>query len=184
MRRWDMKHAYLSKSNLLTNEVNVDLDVFGAAIVNGIGCHVDSTHVVAIDDRHRSNRQVEFLKKLSQPAALSNSVGHGPVLSLHAGPGDGSLSLGGPRDEVVAEVDAVAQSGATRVRTPSPVRIQVSGERLNVADAQVKTGGKCALQVAQDPFEQGQMWLAWVKEKCALGPCLSILVIKCPTQMV
>lgn len=167
MRRWDMKHAYLSKGNLLTDEVNIDLDVFGAAVVNGIGCHVDSTHVVAVDDRRRSNRHMEFLKKLPQPAALSNSVGHCPVLSLRAGPGDGSLSLGGPRDEVIAEVDAVARSGATGVRTPSPVRIRVSGERLDVADAQVKTGGKRALQVAQDPFEQGQMWLARVMHEKA-----------------
>jgi hypothetical protein len=55
MRRWDMKHVHLSKSNLLTDEVNVDLDVLGVAVMNGIGCHVDNTHVVAVDDRRRSN---------------------------------------------------------------------------------------------------------------------------------
>jgi hypothetical protein len=90
MRRWDMKHAHLSKSNLLTDEVNVDLDVLSAVVVNGIGYHVDNSHVVTVDDRCRSNRHVEFLKKLSQLATLSNSVGHDLVLSLHAGPGDGS----------------------------------------------------------------------------------------------
>jgi hypothetical protein len=31
--------------------------------------------------------------------------------------------------------------------------------------------------VAEDPFEQ-------LKGKCALGPFLSILVIKCPTQVL
>jgi hypothetical protein len=115
-----MKHAYLSKSNLLTDEVNIDLDVFGAAVVNGIGCHVDSTHVVAVDDRRRSNRHMEFLKKLSQPAALSNSVGHCPVLSLRAGPGDGSLSLGGPRDEVIALLAASSSVWHRRLGHPGP----------------------------------------------------------------
>jgi hypothetical protein len=71
MRRWDMKHAHLSKSNLLTDEVNVDLDVLwcGGDERNWLPCRQHSrchsrrpsqkqlTHGVPQEDAAISNTQ-------------------------------------------------------------------------------------------------------------------------------
>jgi hypothetical protein len=48
-----MKHPDLSQSHLVTDEVNVDLDVLRVTMMNCIGSHVDSTHIVAVDNRRR-----------------------------------------------------------------------------------------------------------------------------------
>jgi hypothetical protein len=45
-----------TKRDLLMNEVDVDLDVLGPAVMNGVGCHVDSTDVVTEDNRGRGKR--------------------------------------------------------------------------------------------------------------------------------
>jgi hypothetical protein len=108
MSRGDMEHPNLPQCHLFANKMDVDLNVLRAAMMNGISCHVDSAHVVAEDDRRRGKRDLKVLKELPQPTALSNSMGHSSVFSLRAGPRNRGLSLGGPRDEVVAEVDAVA----------------------------------------------------------------------------
>jgi hypothetical protein len=117
-----------------------------AAMMNWVGCHIDSTDVVTIDNCRRSNRDVKLLKKLPQPAALGDDMSHSSVLRLRTG--------GRPRDEIVAEVDAEARGGASRVGAASPIRIRVCSEGLDRADAQVKTEGECALHVAKDPLEQ------------------------------
>jgi hypothetical protein len=100
-----MEDPNLSQSHLLTDEVDVDLDVLRAAMMNWVGCHVDSTNIVSKNNSRRRNRDVKFLEKLPQPAAFGHNMCHGPVLSLSAGAGDCGLSLGCPRDEVVAEVE-------------------------------------------------------------------------------
>jgi hypothetical protein len=46
-----MEHPNLSQSNLLTDEVNIYLNMLRATMINGIGGHVDSTNIVAVDDR-------------------------------------------------------------------------------------------------------------------------------------
>jgi hypothetical protein len=45
-----MKNPDLSKRHLLANEVNVDLDVLHASVVNRVGRHVDGTYVVTVDN--------------------------------------------------------------------------------------------------------------------------------------
>jgi hypothetical protein len=45
-----MEHPDLSQSNLLTNEMNIYLNMLRATMMNGIGGHIDSTDIVAEDD--------------------------------------------------------------------------------------------------------------------------------------
>jgi hypothetical protein len=66
---------------------------------------------------------VELLEKLAQPAALGDGTGDGMVLCFSTGARDHVLTLGQPRHQVVAEVDAVARRGAAGVETPCPIRI-------------------------------------------------------------
>jgi hypothetical protein len=53
-----MEHSDLPQGNLLTDEVDVNLDVLRAAVMDRVGCHVDSTDVVAVDDCCRRKRDV------------------------------------------------------------------------------------------------------------------------------
>ena len=128
--------------------MNVDLDVLRAAMVDGVGSHVDGAHVVAVDNRRTRDRDVEFLEQLMQPAALSHNVGHCTVLCFGTGAGDRGLTLGGPRNQIIAEVDTIAGGGAPRIWAASPVDIGVGDQGLNRADTNVEAGGQSALQVA------------------------------------
>jgi hypothetical protein len=51
MRGRDVEDPNLPESHLLAYEVNVDLDVLRAPVLNRVCCHVDSTHIVTIDSR-------------------------------------------------------------------------------------------------------------------------------------
>ena len=83
----DMEDMDLPQSN--ADEVNVNLDVLRATMMNWIGCHVDCTNVVAIDNSHQRNRDMKLLNQLSQLAALSNC----PILCLCTRTGRCSLPL-------------------------------------------------------------------------------------------
>ena len=100
-----MKNTNFAKSHLLADEVDVDLDVLGTAVVDRVGCYVDSADVVAVDDCSNLQRNMEFLKKLPQPAALGDNVSNRPVLGLRIGLGYRGLSFGRPRQHIVSQED-------------------------------------------------------------------------------
>ena len=89
-----MKNTNFAKSHLLVDEVNVDLDVLGTTVVDRVGCHVDSANIVAVDNCGNLQRNVELLKKLSQPASLGDNMSNRSVLGLRTGPGYRGLPFG------------------------------------------------------------------------------------------
>jgi hypothetical protein len=44
-----MEYPDITNSNTLPNEVEIDLNMLGALMLNGVGGHVDSADVVALD---------------------------------------------------------------------------------------------------------------------------------------
>ena len=56
-----MKNPNLSQGDLLTDEVNINLNVLRATMMNGVGCHVDNADIVAVDNHRQSNGDVELL---------------------------------------------------------------------------------------------------------------------------
>ena len=56
-----MKDPNLAQGDLLTDKVNINLNVLRATMMNGIRCHVDSADIVAVDNRRRSNGNMELL---------------------------------------------------------------------------------------------------------------------------
>src|SRR6185503_15361473 len=113
-----------------------------------VGGHIDSTDVVAVDNRRRRNGCMELLEQLTKPTSLSNSVRNNTILSLRTRTRDRSLSFGGPRDQVVTEEDAVARSGAPRVRATSPISIGVGGQTVDAANANVKPSRQSTLHIS------------------------------------
>jgi hypothetical protein len=89
-----MKNSNVTESNLLTNKVDVQLNVLGATMMDEIGGEVDSGDIVAEDNGGLVNRNGKLREKLTKPSALSNCIGHNTILSLSARPGDDGLALG------------------------------------------------------------------------------------------
>jgi hypothetical protein len=57
-----MEHPDLSQNDLLTDEVNIYLNVLRVTMMNLIGSHVDSTDVVTVDNRCRRDGCMKLLK--------------------------------------------------------------------------------------------------------------------------
>ena len=104
-----MQHTDLTHGNTIANEVEIDLDVFGTLMLDGVRGHVDGADVVAEDDRRRRRWSMKLLEKLPEPTRLSHGVDHSAVLGFSARERDRVLPLGRPRDEVVTEVDTEAR---------------------------------------------------------------------------
>ena len=100
-----MENTDFTQGNLFSDEVDVDLDVFGTAMVDRVGCHVDSTDVVAVDDCGDAQRNVQVLQKLAQPTTLDNDVSNNLVLGLRTGPGHRGLPFGRPGHQIVSKED-------------------------------------------------------------------------------
>lgn len=60
-----MKNSNVPQRNTISNEVKIDLDVFGALVLNWIRGHVDSADVVAEDNSSTGQRSVKLLEKLA-----------------------------------------------------------------------------------------------------------------------
>jgi hypothetical protein len=157
-----MEHPDLSQGNLLTDEVNVNLNMLHATMMDRVSGHVDSTDIVAVDDHRRRDGCMELLEQLTKPTCLSHSVRNSTVLSLRTRKRDRSLSFGGPRDDVVAEEDTISGSGAPRVWTACPISIGVGCQASDAACTDVKPGGEDALDVPQDTLEHRKVRLARV----------------------
>ena len=59
-----MQDPNVAESHLLTHEVNVELDVLRATMMNGVGGEVDGGDVVAVDNSSLGHAKVQLLKKL------------------------------------------------------------------------------------------------------------------------
>lgn len=49
-----MQDAHVAKRHFFADEVNVDLNLLGPSMLDGVGGHVNSIDVVAVDDNGRS----------------------------------------------------------------------------------------------------------------------------------
>jgi hypothetical protein len=77
-----------SNNVVLTNIVVVDLNMFGALMLDGVGGEVDHIDVVTVDQSGPRQGVMQLLKKLKEPACLHHAVGHDMVLRLGTRSGD------------------------------------------------------------------------------------------------
>ena len=99
LRRRDVEDPDAPESHLLTNEVDIELNMLRSTMMDRVGGEVDSGDVVAVDERGLVNITKQLLKQLTEPRSFSNGVSHCSILSLGTRAGDGGLSLGRPRDQ-------------------------------------------------------------------------------------
>ena len=105
-----MKNPNLTERHLLTNEVDVDIDVLCAAMLDRVTGHVNSTDVITEDNSRGRKGTMKLKKKLAKPAALSHSMSHRSVLRLGTGERHRGLVFGGPGHKVVAEIDTIGRN--------------------------------------------------------------------------
>ena len=103
-----MKNADAPKSHLLSHEVNVELNMLRATMMNGVGREVDCRDIVTVDNGGLRDVKEQLLEKLPEPRTLGDGIGHNTILSLNTGAGYRGLSFRRPRYERGTQVDAVA----------------------------------------------------------------------------
>jgi hypothetical protein len=102
-----MEYADLTDGDSLSNKMKIDLQMFGALMLNGVGGEVYGAVVVAVDESAPRRRTLELMEHLAQLGGLSHAVGDSAVLGFRAGPRDDRLSLGRPGYKVVLEEHCV-----------------------------------------------------------------------------
>jgi hypothetical protein len=86
----------LTDDKFLSNEIEINLHMLCALMLNEVGGEIDDANVVAVDKRAPRQRTLELMEQLLQPSALSHTVGDSTVLDLRTEMGDDSLLFGRP----------------------------------------------------------------------------------------
>ena len=71
-----MENTNLSQNNFLAYEVDVDLNMLGTTMMDGVGGHIDSTNIVAVDDCRQ--REPRCAAPEEVVIASSTRAPHGP----------------------------------------------------------------------------------------------------------
>jgi hypothetical protein len=73
-----MENVHIPDSDTHANEVEVELDMFRALVLDGVGGEVHGADVVKVDMCAPRQRTVELLEQLTKPHRLSDVIGHSP----------------------------------------------------------------------------------------------------------
>jgi hypothetical protein len=92
-----MQHPNLPRSHLLTNEMDINLNMLHVTVMDRIGCHVDHANIVTVDHDSRGEGNMELLKQLAQPTTLGHNMSNYLVLSLSTRARDCSLAFRGSK---------------------------------------------------------------------------------------
>jgi hypothetical protein len=152
-----MENLYMSKSNLITDKVEINLNMLRALMLDGVAGHVDGADVVTENHRSSAERGVEFQEELAEPGSLGHSIGDCTVLGLGARVGDRRLAFGGPGYKVGAEEHCISRCGFASVGAANPVGIRVDDKILNAGRAQMQAQVQRALNIAKNPLQSNQM---------------------------
>jgi hypothetical protein len=96
-----MEDTYLIDGNLISDKMKINLHMFKALMLNGVGEEVHDADVVTVDKGALRRRGLELVEQLSQSSGLSHAVGNDTILGLSAGVGDDGLPLDLPENHVV-----------------------------------------------------------------------------------
>jgi hypothetical protein len=63
-----MEYTSFTKSNTVTDEMKINLNMFGSLVLDGVGRHVHGADIVTIDHCSSGRGVMELLEKLPKPA--------------------------------------------------------------------------------------------------------------------
>jgi hypothetical protein len=157
----DMENPHTLDGEPLANEVEVELNMLRALMLNGGGGEIHGANVVTIYKGAPQQWNMQLLEQLMKPQCLNNAISHSTVLVLVAGVGDDWLPLQGPGDEVVAKEHGESESGPACVGIATPASIGVDDKVGGHGPMKNKDEDGGASEVTQDPLHSGEMWLLW-----------------------
>jgi hypothetical protein len=103
-----MKDGNLADGNLLSDKMKINLHMFGALMLNGVGGEVHGVDIVTVDKGAPRRRGLELVEQLTQRSGLSHATGNDTILGLSAGAGDDGMPLGRLRNQVVPQEHRIA----------------------------------------------------------------------------
>jgi hypothetical protein len=80
-----MQHADITSGNTLADEVEINLNMLRALMLNRVGGHVDGADVVTIYQSCTLKGSTKFLEELAQPSRFGDPVSHGAILCFGTG---------------------------------------------------------------------------------------------------
>ena len=80
-----MKNSKITNGNPLPDEVEINLNMFGALMLDWIGGHVDGTDVITIHQCGLAEGGVQLLQELTQPGSLGDTISHCAILNFCIG---------------------------------------------------------------------------------------------------
>ena len=86
-------------ANMLTDEMAIDLNVFGTIMEDIIVSNLHGTAIVTMEGSSTRMRNTHVRKQLSKPNELLRSISESTVLSLSAGASNNRLFLALPRNK-------------------------------------------------------------------------------------
>jgi hypothetical protein len=142
---------------MLVDEVEINLDMLGALVLNEVGGEVDGADIVTVDQSGPRQGTVQLHKQLTKPTRLCHAIGHDVVLYLSARMRDDVLTLRGPGDEVVTQEHRIARSGPASVGTTGPVSFCVDDEIQRRGTVKKQAVVESALEVPKDALRSREM---------------------------
>jgi hypothetical protein len=152
---WEVVGTWRTRMSLLTDKVEINLNMLSALMLNRVGGEIDSTDVVAVDQSGQWQGVVNLYH-------ICHVVNHDAVPRLSTRTGDDVLMVRGPGDEVVAQEHCVARSGPTSVGTTGPVSISVDDEVWHRGAVKKQVMVEGALEVPKDVLRVREMGLTRV----------------------
>jgi hypothetical protein len=123
-----MEDTDLTDGNILSDEIEINLHMLRALMLNEVGAEVHDADVVVVDESAARWWSLELMQELAQSGGLSHTIVDDTVLGFGTRAGDDSLLLGRPGDRVVPEEHGIAQRGVTSVWAASPVGVSVDNQ--------------------------------------------------------
>jgi hypothetical protein len=80
-----MQHAEITNGNTLADEVEVNLNMLRALMLNRVGGHVEGADVITIHQSGTVKRSTKLLEELVQPCRFGDPVSHCVILCFSIG---------------------------------------------------------------------------------------------------
>jgi hypothetical protein len=85
----NVKNPNITNLYLVADEVNINLDIFCAPMLNWVNRQVNSKNVITVHNSRPVEWAMQFLQKITNPATLGNHVSNRTILGFCTRPGHG-----------------------------------------------------------------------------------------------
>jgi hypothetical protein len=123
-----VQDADFTEVDSFSDEVQVDLNMFGSLMLDRVGGEINSNDIIAINHCSTTKWATKLYQKLAQLAGFDDSIRDSSIFRLCTGPRHCRLTLGRPGDEIVPEEHRITRGGFVCVRTVRPICIGVDSE--------------------------------------------------------